>query len=147
MVLLPYFRDPPPSLCLHACSPLSFPCHIPHLVLWALIFVLGQSSSPTCRHCPPSPELFLCKAGEGGEREVLFHPILYQVTLPWVSFCVSPHLEIFPLLPAVISAFPSCLFCWVLVDSGNEVCGHKKCHIPPSVCVDRLKKYLRLSDI
>lgn len=62
----------------------SFPCHIPHLVLWALIFVLGQSSSPTCRHCPPSPELFLCKGG--GEVKGRYYFTLLFIRSPSLEF-------------------------------------------------------------
>lgn len=46
-----------------ACGPLSSPCRMPHLVLRSLMFVPSLSSSPTCRHCPPSPELLLFEGG------------------------------------------------------------------------------------
>lgn len=93
------------SLCLHPCHPLSFSCCMLHLGLWSFLFVPRLSSPPQARrHCLPFPELFLYKGGPD-EREGLFYPTLYQVSLPRVSSCASPHLEIFPLLPVVISAF------------------------------------------
>jgi len=80
----PYFRDQFPPLCV--CMPAvlfhAFPCRIPHLVLWSVIFVPSLSSSPACRHCPPSPEPFLFTGGGADEGEELLYPTLYQVTLP-----------------------------------------------------------------
>lgn len=105
MVLLPYFRDPSPPLCV--CIP-AILFHSP-----AICFILfcGLSSlfpayppPPSLQALPTLPRTILIQGG-ADEREGLFYPTLYQVTLPGVSSCASPHLEIFPHLPVVISAF------------------------------------------